>query len=87
MIRILALDSTTLSITCWKDNLARQFLGCSMKEYHFFVEKDNLLCIDKNQEVSGLVNKRQGLVNFTVKDSYKDDKKYINSVSLEWASE
>ena len=58
-----------------------------MKEYHFFVEKDNLLCIDKNQEVSGLVNKRQGLVNFTVKDSYKDDKKYINLLFSEGVSE
>ena len=38
-------------------------------------------------EMTELVNKRQVLVNFTVKDSYKDGKKYINLVSFEWISE
>ena len=63
MVRFRALNSTTLSITCWKDNLAQQFLGCSKKEYYFFVEKGNLLRVHKIQEMTELLNKRQGLIN------------------------
>ena len=87
MIRFRALDSTTLNITCWKDHLAQQFLGCSMKEYYFFVKKDDLLSTEKIQKMTELVNKRQDLVNFTVKDSYREEKKYINLVDFKWLSE
>ena len=58
-----------------------------MKDYYVFLIKDNQLCIDKIQEMTELLNKRLGLVNFAVKDSYKDDKKDINLVSFEWVSE
>ena len=87
MIGFLALGSTTLTINCRKDNLVQRFLGCSMKEYYFFVGKDDLRSTDKIQEMTKHLNKRQGLVNFTVKDSCKDVKKHINLVSFEWVSE
>ena len=47
-------------------------------------KKKDLHSSDKIQEMIGLVNKRQGFVNFTVEGSYKDGKKYINLVSFEW---
>ena len=40
-----------------------------MKEHYLFVEKDELLYTDEIQEMTELVNKRQGVVNFTVEDS------------------
>ena len=45
-----------------------------MKENHFFVKKDDLLSTEKIQKMTELVNKRQDLVNFTVKDSYREEK-------------
>ena len=58
-----------------------------MKEYYFFVKKDDLLSTEKIQKMTELVNKRQDLVNFTVKDSYREGKKYINLVDFKWFSE
>ena len=58
-----------------------------MKEYYFFVKKDDLLSTKKIQKMTELVNKRQDLVNFTVKDSYREEKKYINLVDFKWLSE
>ena len=49
-----------------------------------FEDKNDLLSSDKIPKMIGLVDKRQNYVNFTVKDSYKDGKNYINLVSFEW---
>ena len=87
MIRFLALDSTILNITCWKDHLALQFLGCSMKEYYFFIKRDDLFSTEKIQIMTDLVNKRQYFVNFTVRDTFREEKKYINLVVFKWLSE
>ena len=69
VIGFLAIDSTPLRITCWKDNLMHQFLGSSMKAQCFLVEEDDLLSTDRMTE---LLNKCQGLVSFAVKNPYKD---------------
>ena len=87
VIRLRASDSTILNITCWKDHLAQKVLGCSMKDYYFFTKGDDLFTTEKIQMMTKLVNKRQDLVNFTVKDSYREEKKYINLVDFKWLSE
>ena len=52
-----------------------------------FVAEDsngNLLSSDELKDITGLVKKRQGPVNLTIKNSYsKDGKKHINFVSFE----
>ena len=74
-----------LNITFWKDNLVQQLLGCSMKEQDSeFEDINDLLSSDKIQKMIEPFDKRKSYVNFTVKDSYKDDKKHINLVSFEW---
>ena len=40
-----------------------------MKEYRLFEKRDDLLSIEKVQEMTELENKHQGSVNFTVSDS------------------
>ena len=87
VITFRASDSTILNITCWKDPLAQKILGCSMKDYYFFTKEDDLFTTEKIQMMTKLVNKRQDLVNFTVKDSYRQEKKYINLVDFKWLSE
>ena len=89
MIELVSLGFTILKITGWTCPSMQHFLGCSMKGCHSeFVDKnDGLLSSDKIKVMTDLVNKRQGLVNFTVKYSYKDGKKYTYLVSFEWVSE
>ena len=75
-MQFVALDFTTLNITCWNETLVQKPFGCSMKKVHFeFKDKNDLLSSDKIYKMIDLVDKRQNYVNFTVKDSYKDDKK------------
>ena len=46
VIEFFALDSIALGILCWEDTSVRQVLGCSMEEFHFFVDKHDLLSTD-----------------------------------------
>ena len=85
LIQLVARDSTILNITRWKDNLVKHYLGCSMNEYiSEFGDKNDLLPGDKIKKMIDLLDKRHNYINFTVRDSCKDDRKYINLVSFEW---
>ena len=91
-IGFVALDATLLDVTCWNGSAALRLLGCSMKEYPpgFVAEgsNDKLLSSDELKEMTGLLKKRQGLVNLTTKGPYsRDSKKHINLVSFEWVVE
>ena len=70
VIKFVAADSTTLSITFWRDNLVQQLLGCSMKEYFYeFKYERDLLSSDELQVMI---------------DPHKGSNKYINLVGIEW---
>ena len=58
-----------------------------MKEYYFFIKRDDLFSTEKIQMMTDLVNKRQYFVNFTVRDTFREEKKYINLVVFKWLSE
>ena len=90
MIEFVARDSTIPNITCWKDALVQRYLvvrsqSTILNSILNLNSRIKMACqkikLKKNWPCGQAPKKN---VNFTVKVSYKDDKKYINLVSFEW---